>query len=54
MAKDRIGKTLIILDENEVRQVVQLARREDMQKIYHFVKEIISKRVEAALRKRCG
>ena len=54
MAKDRIGKTLIILDENEVRRALQLARRDNAQEISRFVKEVISKRVEAALRKRCG
>jgi len=54
MAKERIEKTLIILDEDEVRQVLQLARREDPREIYRFVKEVISKRVEAALRRRCG
>lgn len=54
MAKKRIERTLIILDENEVRAVMQLARRNDPQEIYRFVKEVIAKKVEAALRMRCG
>lgn len=54
MAKQRIEKTLIVLDEKEVRRVLQLARQDDAQEIYEFVKDVIAKRVEAALRKRCG
>jgi len=54
MAKLRIEKTLIILDEEEVRQVLQLSRRDDAQEIYDFVKNVVAERVEAALRKRCG
>ena len=54
MAKKRIESTLIVLDENEIRAVMQLARRNDPQEIYRFVKEVIAKKVEAALRMRCG
>jgi hypothetical protein len=54
VAKQRISKTLIILDENEVRLVMQLAQQQDPQEIYRFVKEVIAKKVEAALRMRCG
>ncbi|MBS3784369.1 MAG: hypothetical protein KGY78_07990 [Anaerolineae bacterium] len=54
MAKQRIEKTLIVLDEDEIRQVLQLARRDDAEEIYEFVRDVIAKRVEAALRKRCG
>ncbi len=54
MAKLRIEKTLIILDEDEIRQVLRLARRDDVREIYAFVKDVIAERVEAALRKRCG
>ena len=54
MAKQHIEKTLIILHEEEVRRVLDLARRDDAQEIYEFVKEVIAERVEAALRKRCG
>ena len=53
MAKQRIEKTLIILDEDEMRQVMRLARRDDPQEIFEFVKQVIAKKVEAALRKRC-
>lgn len=54
MAKERIGKTLIILDEDEVRQVLRLDRQDDPQATYEFVRDVIAKRVEAALRMRCG
>lgn len=54
MAKQRIGKTLIILDEDEVRQVLLLAQRNDPQAILRFVMEVIAKKVEAALRMRCA
>ncbi len=54
MAKQRIDKTLIILDENEVRQVLRLARQDDAREIYDFVKEVLARKVEAALRQRCG
>lgn len=54
MAKQRIEKTLIILDEDEIHQVMQLAQRNDPQEIYRFVKEVIAAKVEAALRMRCG
>jgi len=54
MGKEPIEKTLIILEEDEVRQVMRLAQQNDPQAIYEFVKEVIAKRVEAALRMRCG
>lgn len=54
MAKERIEKMLIILDENEVRQVMRLARQGDVEAIYRFVRDVIAKKVEAALRMRCG
>ena len=54
MAKQRIEKMLIILDENEVRQALQLARQQDAQEIYRFVKKVIAEKVTAALRMRCG
>mgnify|MGYP005667782695 CR=1 FL=1 len=54
MARQRIEKTLIILDEGEVHRVLRLARQDDAQEIYAFVKEVIAAKVEAALRKRCG
>ena len=54
MAKQRIEKTLIILEENEIRQVLRLAERDNPQEIYRFVKDIIARKVEDALRVRCG
>ena len=54
MTKERIEKTLIILDEDEVRQVMYLARQGDIEAIYRFVRDDIAKKIEAALRMRCG
>ena len=54
MAKEQIEKTLIILDENELRQVMGLARQGDTEAIYRFMRDVIAKRVEEALRRRCG
>jgi hypothetical protein len=54
MAKQRIEKTLIILDEDEMRQVLRLARRNNPEDVFRFIKDVIAKRVEAALRMRCG
>lgn len=54
MAKERIEKTLIILEEAEVRQVLAVAQRNDPEEIYRFVVQVIAKKVEAALRRRCG
>ena len=54
MAKQRIEKTLIILEENEIRQVLRLAQRDAPQEIYRFVKDVIARKVEATLRVRCG
>jgi hypothetical protein len=54
MARQRIEKTLIILDGNEVRQVLLLARQNDPGAIFRFVKKVIAQKVEATLRTRCG
>jgi len=54
MPKERIEKTLVILEEVEVRQVLAIAQRNDPQEIYRFVTQVIAKKVEAALRRRCG
>ena len=54
MSKERIEKTLVILTEAEVRQVMQLARQDDSEAIYRFVRDVIAKKIEAALRMRCG
>ena len=54
MARERIAKMLIILDADEVRRVAELARRSDPNEIMQFVSQVIAKKVEAALRRRCG
>jgi hypothetical protein len=54
VTKERIEKTLITLDENEVRQVLLLARCNDPGEIFKFVTQVIAKKVEAALRRRCA
>ena len=54
MAKQRIEKTLVILNEDELRQVMRLAKQNDPEAIYKFVKDVIAKRVEEAIRRRCG
>ena len=53
MSKQRIEKTLILLDEHELRQALRLAREGDPQRIYEFVRQVIAVKVEAALRQRC-
>ena len=60
MHKEQIEKTIIILDEDEVRQILRMARQSnidqntDNRTIYRFMRGMIVKKVEAALRKRCG
>ena len=54
MAKLRIERTLIILDEDEVRRALLLARGDNPQEIFRFVKDVIARKVESALRRRCG
>jgi hypothetical protein len=53
MATERIARTLIILEAEEVRRVAELARRNNPDDILQFVSQVIAKKVEAALRKRC-
>ena len=53
MAKERIEKTLIILDEAEVQRVLWLARANDPAHILRFVGQVIAKKVEATLRRQC-
>ncbi len=54
MPKDRIEKTIIVLSEDDVRQVLHLSRESDQQEVLRFMTRVIAKKVEAALRKRCG
>jgi len=53
MARERIAKMLIILEAEEVRRVAELARCSDPNEIMQFVSQVIAKKVEAALRRRC-
>jgi hypothetical protein len=53
LAIERVEKILILLDEAEVRQVLLLARENDPTRIFEFVTQVIAKKVEAALRRRC-
>ena len=54
MTKERVEKMLIIMDEDELRLVMSLARKGDTEGIYRFMRDVIAKKVEDALRKRCG
>ena len=54
MAKEQIEKTLIIFDEEEVRQLLELAQRNDSQEIQYFMQKVFIKKVEQTLRRRCG
>lgn len=54
MAKDRIEKTLIVLNEEEVRQLLQIAHRNDPEEIQDFMLKVFIKKVEQTLRRRCG
>ncbi len=53
MAKQRIEKTLVILDEGEIRQVLQVDREKNPEGTLHLLRQIIAQKVEAALRQRC-
>ncbi len=54
MAKLRIEKTLIVLDEEEVRQFIRIARQKDAQEIQRYMLKVFIKKVEAVLRRKCG
>ena len=54
MAKERIEKTLVIFEQEEVRQLLQIARRNDPQEIQRYMLKVFIKKVEATLRRRCG
>ena len=54
MAKERIEKTLVVFDEEEVRQLFGLAKQDDDEEIQHFMLKVFVKKVEAILRRRCG
>jgi hypothetical protein len=54
MAKERIEKTLVVFTEEEARQILELARRDDDEEIRQFMLKVFIKKVEAILRRRCG
>jgi nitrogen regulatory protein PII len=54
MAKERIEKTLVIFNEEELRQTLQIAQRNKQKEIQYFMMKIFIKKVEAVLRRRCG
>jgi hypothetical protein len=54
MAKERIEKTLVVFDEEELRQLFELAKQDDDEEIQRFMLKVFVKKVEAILRRRCG
>jgi hypothetical protein len=54
MAKERIEKTLVVFDEEQVRQLFGLAQQDDDEEIQRFMLKVFIKKVEAILRRRCG
>jgi hypothetical protein len=54
MAKERIEKTLVVFTEEEVRQILELARRNNDDEIRQFMLKVFIKKVEQILRRRCG
>ena len=54
MAKDRIEKTLVVFDEEQVRQLFGLAQQDDDEEIQRFMLKVFIRKVEAILRHRCG
>lgn len=53
MAKDRIAKTLLIFEEEEVQEILQIAARKQPEEIHKYMLKVFIKKVEAALRRRC-
>jgi hypothetical protein len=54
MPRQRIETLLIVLDEDDVRQIARLASQGDQDEILRFLTLVLAKKVEAALRRRCG
>ncbi|MGB9674039.1 MAG: hypothetical protein ACPL3P_07855 [Anaerolineales bacterium] len=54
MAKERIEKTLIVLDEKEVRQLLEMAKRNNAEEIKEYMFKVFIKKVELVLRRRCS
>lgn len=53
MAKQRIEKMLIILEEAEVRQILQIAQRNDPKEIKSYLVKVFIKKIDVLLRRRC-
>ncbi len=53
MAKQRIEKMLIILEEEEVRQILAIAQRDDPEEINNYLIKEFIKKIEVLLRRRC-
>jgi len=54
MTKAHIEKLLIVLSEGDARQIIELARQNDSKEILQFLTLVLAKKVESALRMRCG
>ena len=54
MAKQRIEKTLVVFNEEEIRELFELAQRNNDEEIQHYMLKVFIKKVEAILRRRCG
>lgn len=54
MAKDNFEKTVIVLEETEVQEVIDLSQRNEPREIFRFVTQVIAKKVESASRRRCA
>ncbi len=54
MAKDNIERTVIVLEETEVREALDLSQRNEPREIFGFVVRVIAKKVESALHRRCA
>ena len=53
MAKQRIEKMLVILEEAEVRQILQIAQRNDPKEIESYLVNVFIKKIDVLLRRRC-
>jgi hypothetical protein len=49
----RIDKTLIVLSEQEVKRIASVVAREDSIEALRVMKEVLAKRIELILKKRC-
>ena len=49
----RIDKTLIVLSEQEVKRIASVVAREDSIEALRVMKEVLARRIELILKKRC-